>query len=125
LLEHFENAEDYRVHTREVNKRQKFQQEVKEYKPKVWFYVESKIQKGVFIANLYARIDMYDRYENKSNKVTPKLIKIDSKTCGTNESEMKKTKDLLWAESKSVDVLEYVEKESQIYLKEVKNKVVA
>lgn len=139
LLEHFECAEDYRVHTKEVAKRQKFEQEVKNYKTKVAYYVGSQIKSTVvkgkngknkevstFEATLYARIDLYNKFDTKTNKVPSKLISVKTLTCDAeDENCMKSTKDSLMKDSKSLEIHQQMEAQAQIYLEEVKNKKVA
>lgn len=127
MMEHFEVEEDYRIHTKDVNKRQKFKQEVRNYRPKILYYIGSKIDKDEdkFVATLYARIDMYDQYENKSNKVVSKLVEVESLRSNPNEDEMKKVKDLLWKNSKNPETHQRMDQVAKSYLEEIKNKAVS
>lgn len=124
MKEHFETKEDYRVHTRDVNKRQKLKQAIKEYKPKFLFYVHTSIdEKDYFTASLYARIEMYDRFGNSSRQVAPKLLKIKEIKGQNNPKTMiNQVKDTLWKESKSEEIKTIAEKEANSYLEELKNK---
>lgn len=126
MKEHFECPEDYRVHVRDVNKRQKLKQAIKDFKPKFLFYVHTtvdSVNKEEFTAVLYARIEMYDRFDNKSNKVPPKLLKIKEIKGSNPEQEMTKVKNILWQESRNSLLKKDVEKEAYSYLEEVKNKI--
>ena len=122
LMEHFESREDLRVHVKEVNKRQKLKQEVKDYKAKANFYVQTKMEKDVFVATLYARIDMYDKYESRSNKVPSKLVAIKVVKDNLKKQTMEQVKNNLWAEIKSETTKQRIELESEAYLATVKNK---
>lgn len=126
MLEHFEIQEDYRVHVRDVNKRQKLKQASKDFKPKSLFYIHTTIkEKNKFVATLYASIDIYDRFDNKVSKIPSKLIKVKEEVGSDIEKEMSKIKEKLWSESKDQEVSIFLQKERESYLIEVKNKASA
>jgi len=128
MKEHFEYSEDYRVYVRDVNKRQKLKQAIKKFKPKFLFYVHTTIDsvnKEKFTAVLYARIEMYDRFDNKSNKVPTKLLKIKEIKGNNPEQEMTKIKNILWEESRNSLIKKDVEKEAYSYFEEVKNNIIS
>lgn len=121
---HFDSQEDLRIHVRDVNKRQKLKQAVRDFKAKALFYIHATVNKqNEFVAVLYARIEMYDRFNNKSSQVAPKLLKVkEIKGKNVNE-EMTEIKNRLWAESKGESVKMMIEDASNSYLEEVKNNV--
>jgi len=123
MREHFTIEEDYRIHTKEVNKRQKLKQAIRDFKPKFLFYVHSVVKDKLVEATLYARIELYDRFENKTNKIPPKLVKIKSIQEKNSTDNLNKIKDQLWKDSKDSYIQKEVEKLAQDYLNESKNKV--
>lgn len=122
MMEHFEAPEDYRVHTKDVNKRQKMKQLIKDLKPKHSFYIHTTVKENKFVATLYASISLYDRFDNKTNKVPSKLVKVKEQAGKNNIESMNKIKDNLWQQAKQVDIQSFIKKEADSYLVDVKNK---
>lgn len=129
LMEHFASQEDYRVHVRDVNKRQKLKQEMKDYKPKTDFYIQTKITetKGVkhFVATLWGRIDMYDKYDNRTSKVASKTIALKEVKAKLEGVNMERVVSELKAQSKNEELKSILQEEANKYLEVVKNKKIA
>lgn len=124
LMEHFESKEDLRVHRQEVNKRKKLKQELKEYTPKAMFFVQMKNDKRSVMVTLFAQIEMYDSFNNKSKRVEPKLVSLESVKCKKDENEVNTIKNRLLALSKSLETKQKIDQIGASYLEEIKNKAI-
>lgn len=97
MVEHFPQSMDYRLLTREVNKRKKAKGRVRNYSVKNHYYVESKMdnKKGLCKTTLFVQINVMEG-EDKSPDFQPKKVKLlEEKTSFEKASEVRKR---FWSE---------------------------
>ncbi len=122
LVEHFPQSMDYRLLTREVNKRKKAKGRIRNYSLKSHYYVESKIDQknGSCKTTLFVQINVMEG-ESKSPDFEPKKVKLmEEKTSFEKASEVRQR---FWTESKRPEVQKKVESLGQRLLNQGEQKV--
>lgn len=117
LIPHFDSPMDYRVLTREVQKRKKSKNRIRNYSLTNHYFVESKFDKksGTCQTILYVQIDVMEG-ESKSPDFKPYRAKLmEEKTAQAKASEIRQK---FWTQTKAQSIATKVEALGQKLLKE-------
>lgn len=121
LAEHFSDQVDPRIYTKEVKKRKKIPNRIRNYSVKSNFYIQSKISenKEMCITSLFVRIDILED-NDKTKEIPSKLIKIDETE---NSLEMsQKDREDMWNKTKDPNFIKKINEMGMNYLNDI-NKV--
>lgn len=119
MVEHFNDKVDHRIYTKEVKKRKKSKNRIRNFEVNPNFYIQSSMDqaKQLCTTTLYVRIDIMEDSEI-SKEVKAKLIKLEEIESNINKSN--EVRDTMWAKTKSVDFVNEVKSIGEKYLKTVK-----